>query len=73
MIKNKKKKERNNKIGSRLLLEAENYGKNLNLIGSMLIFDTNKLELVHFYEKHGYMLDINLRRYERHDVYYKTL
>ena len=65
--------ERNNNIGSKLLLKAENYARKLNLIGSMLIFDTHNPKLVHFYEKYGYMLDINLRRYERHDVYYKTL
>lgn len=67
------KNERNKKIGSYLLKEAENYGKKMNCIGIMLIFDTYKPTLVNFYEIHGYILDINLRRYERHDVYYKTL
>jgi len=67
------KSERNKKLGSLLLREAENYGKKMNCIGVMLIFDTYQPKLVNFYEVRGYMLDINLRRYERHDVYYKTL
>lgn len=65
--------ERNKKLGSLLLKEAENYASTQNCIGVMLIFDTYKPYLVNFYETRGYMLDINLRRYERHDVYYKTL
>jgi len=67
------KSERNKKLGSNLLKEAENFGRKTNCIGSMLIFDTYQPKLVNFYEVRGYMLDINLRRYERHDVYYKTL
>lgn len=65
--------ERNKKLGSSLIREAENFAKNSNCIGVMLIFDTYQPYLVNFYETRGYMLDINLRRYERHDVYYKTL
>ena len=65
--------ERNKKLGSLLLKEAEKYASKQNCIGVMLIFDTYKPYLVNFYETRGYMLDINLRRYERHDVYYKTL
>ncbi len=42
-------------------------------MGCMLIFDTQQDNLVRFYEDRGYMLDINLRRYERHDVFYKIL
>lgn len=65
--------ERNKKIGSALIKEAEKFATNMNCIGVMLIFDTYKPYLVNFYETRGYMLDINLRRYERHDVFYKTL
>jgi len=64
---------RNKKIGSTLLQEAEKIAKQSNCLGMMLIFDTYDKILMYFYETHGYMLDINLRRYERHDVFYKTL
>jgi ribosomal protein S18 acetylase RimI-like enzyme len=53
------------------MLEAEGYKYKCN--GIMLIFDTYNPVLVRFYENRGYMLDINLRRYERHDVFYKTI
>ncbi len=65
--------ERNKMIGSTLIKEAEAQAIKLNTDGIMLIFDTHKSNLVHFYEARGYMLDINLRRYERNDVFYKTL
>ena len=41
--------------------------------GIMLIFDTHKNNLLHFYEGRGFMQDINLRRYEQHDVFYKII
>ena len=65
--------ERNKKIGTKLMNIAENIGKENKCIGMLLIFDTSNRILVNFYENRGYMLDINLRRYEVHDVYYKTL
>ena len=65
--------ERNKQIGSELLNKAELIGKQNNCLGCMLIFDTHQVNLVRFYEDRGYMLDINLRRYERHDVFYKIL
>ena len=65
--------ERNNKIGSRLLIEAEKIGIQNKCLGVMLIFDTHKNNLVRFYEDKGYMLDINYRRYEQNDVFYKLL
>ena len=65
--------ERNKHIGSELLNKAEQIGKQNNCLGSMLIFDTQQQNLVRFYEDRGYMLDINFRRYERHDVFYKML
>jgi ribosomal protein S18 acetylase RimI-like enzyme len=60
-------------LGSQLMDYAENFAANNNCLGVMLIFDTHKSNLVRFYEKRGYMLDINLRRYERHDVFYKVV
>jgi ribosomal protein S18 acetylase RimI-like enzyme len=60
-------------MGSEMMdmLEREGYKYKCN--GIMLIFDTYNAVLVRFYENRGYMLDINLRRYERHDVFYKTI
>jgi len=65
--------ERNKQLGTELLNKAELIGKQNNCLGCMLIFDTQQQNLVRFYEDRGYMLDINLRRYERHDVFYKIL
>jgi GNAT superfamily N-acetyltransferase len=65
--------QRNKQLGSELLNKAEEVGKQNNCLGCMLIFDTHQINLVRFYENRGYMLDINLRRYERHDVFYKIL
>ena len=53
------------------IAEAEAYKYKCN--GVMLIFDTYDSILVRFYENRTYMLDINLRRFERHDVFYKTI
>ena len=65
--------ERNNKIGSKLLNQAEKIGIQNKCLGVMLIFDTQQNNLVRFYEDKGYMLDINYRRYEKNDVFYKLL
>lgn len=65
--------QRNKKLGTELMKIAEKIGNQYKCIGMILIFDTHNKILVKFYENLGYMLDINLRRYERHDVYYKTL
>ena len=64
---------RNNKLGSTLLQEAEKTAIFNKCNGIMLIFDTHKHNLTRFYENRGYMLDINLRRFERNDVFYKIL
>ena len=65
--------ERNNKLGSKLLNEAEKIAIKNKCLGVMLIFDTHQNNLVRFYEDKGYMLDINYRRYEQNDVFYKLL
>lgn len=64
---------RTNGIGGKLMDIAESFAGKNNCIGVMLIFDTHNSSLVRFYEKRGYMLDINLRRYEQHDVFYKVV
>jgi ribosomal protein S18 acetylase RimI-like enzyme len=64
---------RSNGLGGELMTIAENFALNNKCIGVMLIFDTHNSNLVRFYERRGYMLDINLRRYERHDVFYKVV
>ncbi len=64
---------RNKQIGSKLLDEAEKLGRAYKCNGVMLIYDTSKPNLVRFYEDRSYMQDINLRRYEQHDVFYKIL
>jgi ribosomal protein S18 acetylase RimI-like enzyme len=65
--------ERNKKIGSQLMNIVEKITMLNKCLGVMLIFDTHQQNLVKFYENRGYMLDINLRRYERHDVFYKII
>lgn len=64
---------RNKGLGSLLLENAEKIARLNKSIGIMLIYDSYDKNLVRFYETRGFMLDINLRRYERHDVFYKIL
>jgi ribosomal protein S18 acetylase RimI-like enzyme len=66
-------KYRNNGIASRIFDVAEQIAHNKKCNGIMLIFDTENKQLYHFYEGKGYMQDINLRRYEQHDVFYKII
>jgi len=65
--------ERNKKLGSVLMEKSEELASKYKCNGIMLIFDTQQSNLVRFYENRGFMQDINLRRYERHDVYYKII
>ena len=60
-------------IGTQLMDMIESIGYTRKLSGMMLIFDTSNKTLFQFYENRGYMLDFNLRRYEKHDVFYKTI
>lgn len=64
---------RNKGLASKLLDMSEELAQKNKCNGIMLIFDTYKKNLLHFYEGRGYMQDINLRRYERHDVFYKII
>jgi ribosomal protein S18 acetylase RimI-like enzyme len=60
-------------IGTSLLKQAEKYGNEQYCDGLMLIYDTRIKELRRFYDKNGFLLDFNLRRYENNDVFYKLL
>lgn len=57
-------------IGSELMDTIETMATNNKLNGVMLIYDTANPKLSHFYQNRGYMSDLNLRRFEQHDVYY---
>jgi ribosomal protein S18 acetylase RimI-like enzyme len=64
---------RNKGLASKLLDLSEKEAQKNKCNGIMLIFDTHKNNLLHFYEGRGFMQDINLRRYEQHDVFYKII
>ena len=66
-------KYRNRGYGDRLMTHVEKYASKHDCDGVMLIYDTDDQKLVHFYEKRGYMQDLQLRRYHRHDVFYKYI
>lgn len=56
-------------IASKLLDSAIMYAKNLNLDAVMLTCDTENYYVHNFYLKRGFMLDMVLRKYEKHDVF----
>lgn len=60
-------------VGSKLMKVAEQYAYQKYCDGVMLIYDTRRKELRRFYDKHGFMLDFQLRRYENNDVFYKVI
>ena len=60
-------------VGSKLMKTVEEYAYKNYCDGLMLIYDTRRKELRHFYDRHGYMLDFQLRRYENNDVFYKVI
>jgi GNAT superfamily N-acetyltransferase len=60
-------------VGSLLLKKAEQYAYTSYCDGIMLIYDTRRKELRRFYDKHSFMLDFQLRRYQNNDVFYKVL
>ena len=64
---------RNKGLGKQLMhysfdVAAENYCD-----GIMLIYDTTDRQLRNFYGKMDFMLDFNLRKYEKNDVFYKVI
>jgi ribosomal protein S18 acetylase RimI-like enzyme len=64
---------RNNGLGKKLMFEAYEVAGNEFCDGIMLIYDTTDRQLRNFYGKLGFMLDFNMRRYERNDVFYKVI
>jgi ribosomal protein S18 acetylase RimI-like enzyme len=66
-------KFRNNGLASKLIDYIEHFCTRNRLNGVMLICDTEDKKVYDFYQKRGFMLDPNLRRYERYDVLYKSL
>jgi len=64
---------RNSGLGKKLMVYAFSYGNDNFCDGVMLIYDSTDKLLRNFYGKLGFMLDFNMRRYERHDVFYKVL
>jgi GNAT superfamily N-acetyltransferase len=57
-------------LGSELMDTVETMAVNNKLNGVMLIYDTFNPKLSHFYQNRGYMSDLNLRRFDQHDVFY---
>jgi ribosomal protein S18 acetylase RimI-like enzyme len=64
---------RQKKLGCKLMSLIINYAITQRCDGVMLIYNTSDRKLERFYDKYGFMLDFHLRRYEKHDVYYKIL
>lgn len=64
---------RNKKLGCKLMSYAISYGIEQRCDGIMLIYNTSDRKLERFYDKYGFMLDFHLRRYEKHDVFFKIL
>lgn len=67
------KSHRNQNIGKTLLDICEKETLRNKHNGVLLTCDTTKQLVMDFYSKKGYMLDFNLRRYSRYDVYYKQI
>jgi len=64
---------RNKGLGKKIMFESFTIGNNEFCDGVLLIYDTTDKQLREFYGKLGFMLDFNLRRYEKNDVFYKVL
>jgi ribosomal protein S18 acetylase RimI-like enzyme len=65
------KQYRRRGYGDRLMSYVEDYADKNKCDGVMLIYDTENTKLNHFYEKRGYMPDLQLRRYDQHEIVYK--
>lgn len=66
------KSHRSSGIGNMLLTHINKIGNISHLDGIMLICDTEDKKVCDWYARHGFMLDVHLRRYEKYDVFYKT-
>lgn len=59
-------------IGNKLLNFAKRCAANMYLDGIMLTCDTENKKVYSWYTRHGFMLDMQLRKYERYDVLYNS-
>ena len=64
---------RNNGLGKQLMNKSFDIAADNYCDGIMLIYDTTDRQLRNFYGKMDFMLDFNLRKYEKNDVFYKVL
>jgi len=60
-------------IGNILLNYAQKVARDKNIDGIMLVCDTENTPVHDWYLRHGFMLDLELRRYEKYDVLYKNI
>jgi ribosomal protein S18 acetylase RimI-like enzyme len=67
------KKYRHKGIGRKLMFSAIDDASEHKVDGVMLIYDTDNLYVDNFYKKLGFMLDVNMRRFHRHDVFYRII
>lgn len=58
-------------LASKLIDESEKYVKQNNLTGILLTCDTHNKSVYNFYLKKGFMPDLILRNYKRHDVLFR--
>ena len=64
---------RTHSIGTQIMQMISKIAYDKYCDGLMLIYDTTQKKLRRFYDKQGFMLDFHLRRFEKHDVFYKLL
>jgi ribosomal protein S18 acetylase RimI-like enzyme len=60
-------------VGTQLLQIISKIASDKYCDGIMLIYDTTQKKLRRFYDRNGFMLDFQLRRFEKHDVFYKII
>ena len=60
-------------VGTQLLQIISKIATDKYCDGVMLIYDTTQKKLRRFYDRNGFMLDFQLRRFEKHDVFYKLV
>jgi len=60
-------------LGNSLMNLAEKISYEKKLDGILLTCDTENKEVFQFYTKLGFLPDLHLRKYERHDILYKIL
>jgi GNAT superfamily N-acetyltransferase len=60
-------------VGTQLLQIITKIASDKYCDGIMLFYDTSQKKLRRFYDRNGFMLDFQLRRYQTHDVFYKLI